>query len=220
MIKFREKDFSNYIVDGALKGAALGATAGTLYSGISNKFPKFIPGSRELNKVKRDKDGKPESNGLIMTGIGTLVGAALGALVGTVREIDKKVSRTNTGSSRLMNLILDKLKERGYKENLDFTRDSSKSMEKKMKISVVFNNANSDFRILVNTINDPTLKSITNKLLQPIKHNGQVQTNYAVNKYNEINITTVKDNNINSLIVTNLVEGFIKEGYPVYIAEV
>lgn len=219
MIKFREKDFSNYIVDDTLKGAALGATAGTLYSGISNRFPKFIPGSDKLNKT--NKDGKPESNGLIMTGIGTLVGAALGALVGTVREIDKRVSRANTGSSRLMNSVLDKLRERGYKENLDFTRDSSKSMEKKMKISVVFNNANSDFRILVNTINDPTLKSITNKLLQPIKrNNGQVQTNYAVNKYNEINITTMKDNNVNSLIVTNLVEGFIKEGYPVYIAEV
>ena len=218
MIKFREKDFSNYIVDDTLKGAALGATAGTLYSGISNKFPKFIPGSDKLNKTS--KDGKPESNGLIMTGIGTLVGAALGALVGTVREIDKRVSRANTGSSRLMNSVLDKLRERGYKENLDFTRDSSKSMEKKMKISVVFNNADSDFRILVNTINDPTLKSITNKLLQPIKRNGQVQTNYAVNKYNEINITTMKDNNVNSLIVTNLVEGFIKEGYPVYIAEV
>lgn len=218
MIKFREKDFSNYIVDDTLKGAALGATAGTLYSGISNKFPKFIPGSDKLNKT--NKDGKPESNGLIMTGIGTLVGAALGALVGTVREIDKRVSRANTGSSRLMNSVLDKLRERGYKENLDFTRDSSKSMEKKMKISVVFNNANSDFRILVNTINDPTLKSITNKLLQPIKHNGQVQTNYAVNKYNEINITTMKDNATNSMIVTNMVEGFIKEGYPVYIAEV
>ena len=218
MIKFREKDFSNYIVEDTLKGAALGATAGTLYSGISNKFPKFIPGSDKLNKT--NKDGKPESNGLIMTGIGTLVGAALGALVGTVREIDKRVSRANTGSSRLMNSVLDKLRERGYKEDLDFTRDSSKSMEKKMKISVVFNNANSDFRILVNTVNDPTLKSITNKLLQPIKRNGQVQTNYAVNKYNEINITTMKDNNVNSLIVTNLVEGFIKEGYPVYIAEV
>ena len=87
MIKFREKDFSNYIVDDTLKGAALGATASTLYSGVSNKFPKFIPGSGKLNKTS--KDGKPESNGLIMTGIGTLVGAALGALVGTVREIDK-----------------------------------------------------------------------------------------------------------------------------------
>ena len=50
MITFRQKDFSNYIVSDALKGAKIGAAVGTTIGGVGiKKLPKFIPGADKYN---------------------------------------------------------------------------------------------------------------------------------------------------------------------------
>ena len=67
MIKFRQKDFSNYILKGAVAGAHIGgAIGGGLAHGgfIPMKMPKYVPGGGKYNEwveyaiSKGSKDGK------------------------------------------------------------------------------------------------------------------------------------------------------------------
>ena len=65
MIKFKQKDFSNYIVSDAVKGATIGAAVGSVIGGgaAPEKLPvvKFLPGAKEYNNLrhgKKDTEGK------------------------------------------------------------------------------------------------------------------------------------------------------------------
>lgn len=60
MIQFRQKDFSNYILEDTIKGAGMGLTAGSLgYAGVApTKLPKWVPGSKIYNK-EAGKEIKP-----------------------------------------------------------------------------------------------------------------------------------------------------------------
>ena len=105
MITFRQKDFSNYIVSDALKGAKIGAAVGTTIGGVGiKKLPKFIPGADKYNNMRHTetvtfkKDNKEQTKsteigradqGLMIMGASTILGAALGALVGAGRGVDK-----------------------------------------------------------------------------------------------------------------------------------
>ena len=120
MIKFKQKDFSNYIVSDAVKGATIGAAVGSVIGGgaAPEKLPvvKFLPGAKEYNNLrhgKKDTEGKIKQQLAIM-GTSVILGAALGALLGTVKEIDKHVSQGNA-DDRLMGSVIKELEKKGYK---------------------------------------------------------------------------------------------------------
>ena len=77
----------------------------------------------------------------------------------------------------------------------------------------------SDFKMLVNTADDPELRNLSKKLSKKIP-SAQVSTNFASNKYNEIQISTVRDIRSNLNAVLSVVVGFIQADYPVYLVEV
>lgn len=85
MITFRRKDFS--ILSDTVKGAIIGGNVATLSLPLSGKDAKNIkyegsnPTFRKLNTLS------PFAKRLGVVAAGTLVGAALGALVGTIKKV-------------------------------------------------------------------------------------------------------------------------------------
>lgn len=199
MIKFREKDFSNYIVSDAIKGASIGATAGALASGRIKKVPFFKEGN-------------------MLAGAGAIIGAALGALVGTARQLNEHFNRKGA-DNRLMAPILRELGKKYFREDQDYTRDPKRANILGTKVCLVLSSDGSDFKMLVNTVDDPELRNLSKKLSKNIP-SAQVTTNFASNKYNEIQISTVRDIRSNLNAVLSVVIGFIQAGYPVYLVEV
>lgn len=223
MIKFKQKDFSNYIVSDAVKGATIGAAVGSVIGGgaAPEKLPvvKFLPGAKEYNNLrhgKKDTEGKIKQQLAIM-GTSVILGAALGALLGTVKEIDKHVSQGNA-DDRLMGSVIKKLEKKGYKEGKEFTRDPKQAST--FKVCIVLTRDGANLRLLVNVIKDPKLKQTTDKVIRSLTGKPQVRNNTASNKYNEISISTISNTPSNIKTVTELASGFIKAGYPTYIVEV
>lgn len=223
MIKFKQKDFSNYIVSDAVKGATIGAAVGSVIGGgaAPEKLPvvKFLPGAKEYNNLrhgKKDTEGKIKQQLAIM-GTSVILGAALGALLGTVKEIDKHVSQGNA-DDRLMGSVIKELEKKGYNEGKEFTRDPKQAST--FKVCIVLTRDGANLRLLVNVIKDPKLKQTTDKVIRSLTGKPQVRNNTASNKYNEISISTISNTPSNIKTVTELASGFIKAGYPTYIVEV
>ena len=127
MIKFRAKEFSDHIVSDTLNGAKIGLAAGALSSAVlgrmNTKGPVSFrhPLSNISYNTENDKDLGRRS--LVISAGGLVIGAALGALAGTIRSVGRKINRSRTVDNRLMKNILASLKKSGMKENIDFTRD-------------------------------------------------------------------------------------------------
>ena len=218
MIKFRQKIFSNSIVSSTIKGAQLGLTAGALYSGAGQTMPKFVPGAQKYNNIA---DGNIVERGKLATGIGLLVGAALGALFGTIKEIDKRVSRGNA-DNRLMSSIVRELEKDKFKENINFTRDPKIANQQKTRVCIVFTGASGDLsvKININTIDDNKLKGLAEKAVKEVTGTKASSTTQASNKYNELTISTIKNATQNINLVKKIAESFMSNGYPVYMVEV
>ena len=140
-----------------------------------------------------------------------------GALLGTVKEIDKHVSQGNA-DDRLMGSVIKELEKKGYKEGKEFTRDPKQAST--FKVCIVLTSDGANLRLLVNVIKDPKLKQTTDKVIRSLTGKPQVRNNTASNKYNEISISTISNTPSNIKTVTELASGFIKAGYPTYIVEV
>lgn len=207
MIKFRQKAF-NEIADGAWKGGVAGFSIGGALAagGLRIKdvpgVAKFVPGG-----------DKPWTT----TACGAIIGAALGALVGTAKEINKAVSNSNA-DNRLMNGVLKNLNK--YQEGKDFTRDPKTATLLKTKVCIAFTRDAANFKVLVNTEGDKKLKALNEKVIRRLPSNIQARHQQASNKFNEIEITTISHASSNIELVTGLISGFIDGGYPVYIIEV
>lgn len=245
MANFRQKTYSNYIASGALKGATIGATIGGILGGSNavipsninigdKKVPKFVKSGIDFynkGEVKRTityKDNGQEKRKTVtevgtlqqlgVFGAITLIGAALGAICGAVKEVDKMISR-GSANNRLMNDILSGLNKKGFKEGRDFTRNPQDADNMKTKVCIVATRDGANFRLLVNYFNDIKLKKIADKVTKGLNGPTQVRNNTASNKYNEIQISTIS-NTTNANTVIELATGFIKEGFPVYLVEV
>lgn len=231
MIVFKRKDFS--ILSDTIKGASIGASLGTFGSVfVPKKLKKLsLKGKEhenytELNKNnqrfnrfrKKYNDIDPKLQKFAVIGASTIIGAALGALVGLVKEGDKFVSRTNV-DKRLMSTVVDNLKKQSFKEGQDFTRDPKTADQLKTKVCIVITKYSGDLRVLINTISDRKLNSLTNQTIKNLQ-NTSVITKKASNNYNEITISTISDGSADAGLITGICEKFIHSGYPVYLVEV
>lgn len=240
MIKFKPKEFSN-VVSGAITGAGIGASVGGLIAGNSNiahinsanklaeRYNKL--GSTIKTEEKKDKNGKvitvehANSNAtfeqrLALFGFSTVVGAALGALVGAVKDINNFVTNRRIGSNRLMDKVVSGLLRKSFKEDVDFTLNPKVANDMKTKVCMVLSHDAANFRLLVNVVDDKRLKSITSKITTSLKGNVDVRKNSATNRYNEINISTISNADSNARTTIEIASGFIKAGYPIYLVEV
>ena len=203
MIKFRQKQFG--IVSNVRNGAAIGATIGTL----ATKIP--IP----VFKKKTD-NWKTE---LSIIGGGTIIGAGLGLLVGLTKDISTKVNRATTVDARLMQGVIENLKKDNFREGIDYTRDPKIANDLKMKVCIVISKNSGNMQLLVNTVADTKLKTVTLNMAKNIPNTATVNTKLS-DKYNDISISTVSDSSANLGLVTGIAEYFIRNKYPVYLVEV
>lgn len=228
MIVFKKKDFS--ILSDTVRGASIGASLGTFGSVFAPKKVKFRLGKKIKNDKIRGKlenvnrfgekynDLKSHEKKLAIVGAGTIIGAALGALVGLVKESDKFISRTNV-DKRLMKTVIENLKKQHFKEGQDFTRDPKIADQLKTKVCIVITKYSGDLRILINTISDKKLDNLTEQTIKNLQ-NTSVVNKKASNNYNEITISTISDGSADAGLITGICEKFIHSGYPVYLVEV
>lgn len=231
MIVFKKKDFS--ILSDTIKGASIGASLGTFGSVFVPKklkklslegkkhenYTELNRNNQKLNRFrKKYNDIDPKLQNFAVIGASTIIGAALGALVGLVKEGDKFISRSNV-DKRLMSTVVDNLKKQSFKEGQDFTRDPKTADQLKTKVCIVITKYSGDLRVLINTISDKKLDSLTNQTIKNLQ-NTSVITKKASNNYNEITISTISDGSADAGLITGICEKFIHSGYPVYLVEV
>jgi hypothetical protein len=208
MIEFRQKNFG--ILSDITTGAALGGTA----AGIGSLFRK---------KFYKDKDSKNNEslfrNDLLLTSSGVVIGAALGALVGGIKEISTRINRKNTVDRRLMSKVIEYLKKDGLKEGIDFTKDPKTATSLKTKVCVVISKVSGELRISVNLVSDPKLKTVSDEIIKRLP-NIAASTEKMSDKFNDITITSISDASADAGLVVGVVEKFIHSGYPVYLVEV
>ena len=239
-IKFFQKLNSN-ILDMAGKGAVLG---GGIASGSNVFLPKKIGGHFEReywkdNGKDKHKDVfiddpkfkypklKEKYNGLEDSGLreilislgGVAIGATLGAIVGAIKDVSEAVSRKTTVNVRLMKDVLGNLRKSGYTEGKDYTRDPKMANLLKTKVCLVISKSSDSLRLLINTVNDPKLKSLSGGIIKNLPSMSTV-TEKASDRFNELNITTMTTNKGDATWVSSVAERFISEGFPVYLVEV
>jgi uncharacterized protein (UPF0333 family) len=228
------------------KGATMGAGIGLVGSSsklIPSRVPKFVPGSKKYNSLyehstKRVYTGttNPDKQGnikktynevpgrktssdqkfLFIAGT-TLLGAALGSVVGMVKTLNEKWSQKHT-NQRLTKPLERELKYLGYKEGQDYTFDPKKANELPTKVCIVLSSASGELQTVINSIDDKNLKNLVNKIVK--QSGGRIQTSTQNNRFNEITITTEKNASKNVKQVSSIIKSFVENKYPVYIVEV
>lgn len=239
---FREKKFSN-MVDGAWKGATIGTIAAgvpiILSKNGKNNFLGKLGEKIGLSSVgpytgRKDKDGNAidseytkysdekqsiqNTNKLILTTGATLVGAALGALVGGIKDFAHFVSKKSVGSGRMSDKIVDNLVRMGYKGGKDFTLNPKLANTLKLKVCVSVSRVNLEVKMIINTINDKNLQKIASEVTKNLPKSATA-TETVGDRFNNLVITrmsSVED----PAFVSGILEQFIRGGYPVYIVEV
>lgn len=186
-----------------IKGASIGAGLGTLV------LP-FLP------KEAANKDNFINNSKSV--GISTLVGAALGAVIGLIRDGEQLIKRSRV-DNRLMSFVVDGLKGQGFKEGFDFTRDPKKATQLKTKVCIVITKVSGEFSLLVNTISDNKLKNITSELVKNLPNTSTYTENIS-DKFNDITISSISDSSVTAGLVIGICERFIRSGFPVYLVEV
>lgn len=223
MIKFRQKNFN--ILTSTLSGAGLGATVG---SGISifkprkEKDGEFYTLKDEKGNPKFDQNAQNRANNFYrmkVVGFGMLVGAALGALYGTFKEITKKINRRNTVDKRIMEKVIFGLKSSGFKEGKDFTRDPKQANEMKTKVCIVISKYSGELRLLINVAKDRNLEQLALNIVKNIPNASNVVTRTG-DKYNDIIVSTISDPLVEDGLICGIVEKFIHNKYQVYLVEV
>lgn len=210
MVKFREKSYS--IIGDTISGAKIGGAIGALGAPIAGRLSKN--GTKFTNTSNNDVSLIHKS--LAMIGGGIVVGASLGFLVGAVKSIGLSLNRENTVDARLLDTVERKLRK--FKLNKDFTRDPKIANELKTKVCLVISRHSDDLRILINTINDPKLKGVTDEVSKSIPR-GSIKTGTSSNKYNEITLSTLSSGK-DASVIAEIAKAYIQRGYPVYLVEV
>ena len=239
-LKFFQKN-SSQTGDLALKGATLG---GALAGGAIPFLPKKIGGKTTYTNGK-DRNGNnvttetfaPDSNyrhpkfrekynnadpylknALLVVG-GVAIGATLGALAGAIMDVTNHISGRKSLNDRLMKDVCVNLKKMGFQEGRHYTRDPKVSTLLKTKVCLVISKSSDEMKLLINTVNDNGLKSITGQITKNLPTMSTV-TEKVSDRFNELNITTMTSDNGNATWVASIAEKFIKGGYPVYLVEV
>ena len=156
---------------------------------------------------------------LAIIGIGTAIGASLGAIAHSIKSGADSSNRKATVDARLMNMVVDDLKASGFKEGVQFTRDPKRANELKVRVSIVVSRSSGEMNLLINMVADDRLKDLAKDVITRLPNSSAVTTSLE-DKYNEITVTTIADNSANAGLIAGLCNYFIRSKYPVYLVEV
>ena len=165
--------------------------------------------------MKATGPGATQSQKYVFALTTTILGAALGAIVGAIRTAKDAARSTN---NRLLKQVLPRLKSKGLVEGKDFTMDPKKANEIPTKVCIVLSSASGELQTIINSKDDPKLKKVVDGVVR--KSPGRAQVTTQNNRFNEITITTEKRTAANVNQVVSIIESFVESGYPVYIVEV
>lgn len=202
--KFRIGYYSSFTEDiwgGTMKGLGVGG----LINGIA------------LGAAAIDKKGWSVKQAFKAVGYSVLVGASLGLVLGITKKIAEVSSRNKT-NQRVINTVTKLLKNKGFEENKDFTTDPKTADLEKTKVTVLVNRGNGDLKLALNVISDEKLEKVCNKIVSELPDKSKTMTKES-NRYNEIMITTLSSGN-DAIVISGIIEKFIRAGYPVYMIEV
>ena len=111
------------------------------------------------------------------------------------------------------------LKKDGLVEGKDFTRDPKIANNLKTKVCLAITRNSGDLRLLINTVSDQKLKTITDEVTKRIPNVSAITKNIS-DKFNEISVTCISDSTTDAGLLAGIAEKFIHSGYPVYLVEV
>lgn len=237
---------SEYSYKGAVAGGSLSTIIASLFPNTVGKITDKVPKLDKNGKQERNKEGKPifeakviddpnykhtkfrekynnifddNLSKLGLTVAGTLIGAGLGALAGKIMDISDSNNRKTTVDARLMKNVVENLKKTNYKEDQDFTRNPKIATFLKTKVCLVISRTGDSLKLLINTVKDSKLSTISNRIIKNLPSMTTV-TEKTGDRFNELNLTTMTTNNGDAVWIASIAEKFIKEGYPVYLVEV
>lgn len=190
----KEKSYgmvTSSMIDGAAIGAALSAPVAL-----------FVPG-------KNKKALMP------------LFGAGLGALAGSVwgitKTLDQRISQGMTGHKLVVEVIKN-LERAGYKRNQDFVTDPKRATLMKTKVCIVMSRKADETGLLINTVNDPKLKSVSEVAFRKLPKDAQ-RVEKVSDRFNDIQVSSFPKSD-DPVYIFSIIEEFIKGGFPVYLMEV
>ena len=150
-----------------------------------------------------------------------LVGAALGALAGTIwgitKTVNTRISQSETGHE-LIKKVVKNFKRAGYKRDKDWTMDAKAAGLMKTKVCIVVSRRADELGVLINMVNDERLKQVSEDIIKNLPVQKQ-KTEKVSDKFNDLQITSFPDSS-DPVFVFSVAERFIKRGFPVYIMEV
>ena len=203
--RFRIGFYSDMTSD-ILRGTSLGAATGTFVNGVA------------LAAAHTNKNGGWGVNKALKTmGYSLLIGASLGLVLGITKKIAEMSSRRGT-NQRITNNVIYLLRNKGFEDNKDFTTDPKTADLEKTKVTVLINRGNGDLKLALNVISDEKLEKVCNRIVSSLPDKSK-SVKKESNRYNEIMITTLSSGN-DAIVISGIIEKFIRAGYPVYMIEV
>ena len=233
---FKQKN-NSYTTKHALQGAVLGGAIGggllrnLSFDGRQGTLPGTDSpyswrnvtywddkGKLKTKKVTKLDQSQVASNRAITMGASVLIGAALGAIYGLIKDSSNSYNRHQV-DERLSDRIIRNLNNLGFKEGTQFTRDPKTADLLKTKVCVIISRTNGDLKIVINYVNDSKFKEEAQKIIKNLPPSA-VALEKMGDRFNDITITTVSDKTQDPALVSGILEQFIRRGYPVYIVEV
>lgn len=224
--KFFQKN-NSHTSDLAYKGAIAGGTlAGGALPFIPDSFGSKIKDGvkTETSSIRFARKGwynnlNPFYKKALLELGGIAIGATLGALAGMIMDASDYINKKKTVNNRLLKDVTENLKKIGYKEGQNFTRDPKMANLLKTKVCLVISKSSDELKLLINTVNDGKLKTLTGQITKNLPTMSTLNEKVS-DRFNEINITTMTSNSGDAVWVTSIAEKFISAGFPVYLVEV
>lgn len=220
--KFFQKN-NSHTSDLAYKGAIAG---GTLAGGALTFVPDYFKIKKKTDEETSLIKFTKKYNGLnpfykkaLLELGGIAIGATLGALAGMIMDASDYINKKKTVNNRLLKDVVENLKKTGYKEGQNFTRDPKMASLLKTKVCLVISKSSDELKLLINTVNDGKLKTLTGQITKNLPTMSTLNEKVS-DRFNEINITTMTSNSGDAVWVTSVAEKFISAGFPVYLVEV
>lgn len=220
---FKQKN-NSYTTKHALQGAVIGGALGLAsFRNLSFDGRQGILPGTENAYYKSGGDIRVDNtqvakNRAIAVGASVLIGAALGGIYGLIKDSSNSFNRHQV-DERLSDRITQNLKNLGFKEGIQFTRDPKTADLLKTKVCVIISRTNGDLKIVINYVNDPKFKEEAQKIIKNLPPSA-VALEKMGDRFNDITITTVSDKTQDPALVSGILEQFIRRRYPVYIVEV
>jgi hypothetical protein len=203
-------------------GDILGNARSKIDIGLSKigTIGEYLKGANRLFFEKLGKIGKwILDNPTKASIIGALVGASLAVGYYLIKRSYNGVSnKLSNFRGKMIDLVVNDLKKLGYRRDTDFTTDPAQADYLKTKVCIVVSSTKDDLSLVINSINDPKLDSVSKSIIKTLPSSAKYNRKES-DKNNELSLTLMSSNGDHAYI-SSITEMFIKRKYPVFLIEI